>query len=101
MGVAALDSASRAAVARPGHLVFLCTPREAVWQKDEFQGRVLSDGLAFNGVGQFKFALVQTSDGTTRSGAMTAQASGALLPPPRSASPSRRGLSVQLGDASA
>lgn len=41
-------------------------PLEAVWEQGmNFQGRVLSDGLAFNGVGKFKFALVQSSGATT------------------------------------
>ena len=86
-------------------LVFcLHTPLQAVWQKGmNFQGRVLSDGLAFNGVGQFKFALVQTSDGTTTTlwSHDGTSVGGAAPTSSLSLAVTQGQYSVQLGDASA
>ena len=66
------------------------------------RGRVLSDGLAFNG-GQFKFALVQTSDGTTTTlwSHDGTSVGGAAPTSSLSLAVTQGQYSVQLGDASA
>lgn len=44
-------------------VVHFCSPLHAVWDQGmNFQGRVLSNDLAFNGVGKFKFAIVHEND---------------------------------------
>ncbi|MGZ4988266.1 MAG: hypothetical protein ACXWBP_09500 [Limisphaerales bacterium] len=57
---------NRTAFAAVGILIFLCAPLHAqVPQLLNYQGRVVVGSTNFNGIGQFKFALVNSTGSTT------------------------------------